>query len=539
MKKQFYEKRYSNFMIERILKRSHYKKIVFYPSPIYWEVPLFQRPHQIFRELSKRGYLIFFLTPNPVEDQAEPIREINENLYLVKDIDMLYCLKDEPIILWVTWTPNIVCKELFPKSVVVYDWIDELDVFGFYSKFMEIDHRKLLYSADVVLATSDSLLKEAKNLRPDALLVPNGVFIGDFEVEGDFVPEDIAKILSDGKPVIGYYGLLADWRMDYDLVNYLCRECPDLNFVFIGPSYDGSSKKLKSAPNLSLLGPKKYEELRYYLKQFDVAIIPYKVDRITNSVFPVKLCEYMAGGKPVIASNMKECRKFKSVLVSENYEDFISNIRKALLLKADREYGKILAKEAHSNRWEDRVDKIITALEAERSPKRQEGEAVEERLSIAEEEVQAIQKLLNHSLYAAEGLKSKLNQTIAEKNALGSQLSQTIAGTEALSGKLSQVLSEKEALGRQLAQAVSEKEELGRQLAQVSSEKEALGAQLSQTISEKVNLWNQLNNIYLSNFWEVASFYYRVRDRSIVLKRIHNVLTRLKRKIKNNSSINA
>ena len=555
LKKQFYEKRYSNFMIERILKRTHYKKIVFYPSPIHWEIPLFQRPHQIFKELSKRGYLVFFLTPNPVEDRAEPIREINENLYLIKDIDMLHCLKDEPIILWITWTPNIVCKELFPKSIVVYDWIDELDVFSFYSKFMEIDHRKLLYSADIVLATSDSLLKEAKDLRADALLVPNGVFIGDFKVEGNSVPEDIAGILSDGKPIIGYYGLLADWRMDYDLVNYLCRECKDLNFVFIGPSYDGSSKKLKSAPNLFLLGPKKYEELRYYLKRFDVAIIPYKVDRITNSVFPVKLCEYMAGGKPVVTSNMKECKKFKSVLVSESYDDFISNIRKALLFKADREYRKILTEEANSNRWEDRVDKIITVLESGGFPKRQEREGVEERLIIAEEEVQAMQNLLNHSFYATDVLQLKLNQTIAEKDNLWNQLNQTIAQKDKTWNQLNQTIAEKDNIWSQLNQAVDEKGALSTQLTQITSErnniwnklnqtiveKDDLGNQLNQAIAgrivvnnqltqvvaEKSNIWNklnetitekdgllnQLNGIYSSDFWKAASIYYGVRNR--------------------------
>ena len=282
---------------------------------------------------------------------------------------MLYCLKDEPIILWITWTPNLVCKELFPKSIVVYDWIDELDVFSFYSKLMEIDHRKLLYSADIILATSDALLKEAQDIRPDALLVPNGVFIEDFKTEGDFCPEDMTGIVSHGKPIIGYYGLLGEWRMDYDLINYLCRECGDLNFVFIGPSYDESSKRLKPAENLFLLGPKKYEELRDYLKQFDVAIIPYKVNRVTNSVFPVKLCEYMAGGKPVVTTNMQECKKFGSVFVSEKREDFISNIRKALFIKDQADYLRILAYEASSNGWGGRGEEIVKALESEKSQK--------------------------------------------------------------------------------------------------------------------------------------------------------------------------
>jgi polysaccharide pyruvyl transferase CsaB len=490
LKRQFYKNRYSRFTIDRILRRSRHNKIIFYPSPILWDVPLFQRPHQIFKELSKRGYLIFFLPPDPAADRAEPIREINENLYLIKDIDILYGLRDEAIILWITWTPNIVCKELFPNSIVVYDWIDELDIFGYYSKFMEIDHRKLLLTADVVLATSDSLLEEAKTLRSDALLVPNGVCLEDFAVGEDVIPEDMATVLAKGKPVIGFYGLLGDWRVDYDLLNYLSGECRDLNFVLIGPCYDGSTKKLKAADNLFLLGPKKYEELKYYLKHFDVAMIPYKVDRITNSVFPVKLCEYMAGGKSIVTTNMKECRKFKSVLVSENRDDFVQNIRRALLLKNDMDYLKILTEEAYSNRWEDRVDKIIRALKSERVLEPAGKERLEERLSIAGEEIEAMQKILDQSIYEIDVLNSELTRTIDEKDNL---------------------IEEKDNVLNQLNQA------------------------LAQTIAEKDNQLNEiqsvLNGIYSSNFWKVASFYYRAREKSIVVKGTYLFLKWVKRKI--------
>jgi len=516
LKRQFSSKRYSPFQIRRILNRRNYKKIIFYPSPILWDVPLFQRPHQIFKELSKRGYLIFFLSPDPKADRAEPLMEINENLYLIKDIDMLYCLKDEPIVLWITWTPNIVCKEFFPNGIEVYDWIDELDIFGYYSKFMEIDHRKLLHRADVVLATSDSLLEEAKTLRSDALLVPNGVKIGDFRVEGDFIPEDMASILANGKPVIGFYGLLGDWRLDYDLLNYLCSECGDLNFVLIGPCYDGSTKKLKGSDNLFLLGPKKYEELKYYLKHFDVAMIPYKVDRITNSVFPVKLCEYMAGGKPVVTTNMKECRKFKSVLVSESREDFIQHIRKALLLKDNSDYLKVLSEEAYSNRWEERVDRIINALESERSPRPAEKTWMEERLSMVTEEMEAVQRLLHDSIYEANNLHSKLTQITTEKNTLSSQLSQTI--------------SEKNALNSQLSQTIAEKEEkiLGL-LAKYEEQEKHYTQEVARRDEQISHLSGQLNNIYGSHFWKVASSYYKLRDNTPIIKHGFKTLKILRR----------
>ncbi|MEM4326200.1 MAG: glycosyltransferase, partial [Candidatus Pacearchaeota archaeon] len=368
LKRDFYLKRSRikkdiNKEIEKLIKRNNYKGIIFYPSPITWNTPLFQRPHQILREISKRGYLVFFLTINPKADNVECLRKISENLYLVENINILKILKNEKIILWITWTPTIVCRELFPNSILIYDWIDELDVFYLYSPLMDIDHRKLLSTADIVFVSSSSLLEKAMDVRNDAILIPNAVCVEDFKVDKNIIPEDMVSILSNGKPVIGFYGSLEEWRMDYNLINYLCRECPDMNFVLIGPSYDGSFKKLKMAGNLFYLSAKKYEELKFYLKNFDVAFIPYKVDRITRSVFPVKLLEYMAGGKPIVTTNLNECKRFKGVLTSNDYEDFIQNIRKAITLKDDPIYINNLKAEAYSNTWEKRVDNIINVIE--------------------------------------------------------------------------------------------------------------------------------------------------------------------------------
>ncbi|HIJ59049.1 MAG TPA: glycosyltransferase, partial [Nitrospirae bacterium] len=354
---QFYKNRYSHLQLDRILKRSNFKKIIFYPSPIYWDIPLFQRPHQLFREFSKRGYLVFFLTPEPELDHTNPIREINENLYLIKDVDLLYSLKDEEIILWISWTVFIFYRDLFKNCITIYDCIDELDVFPYYSPFSEIDHYKLLNSSDLVITTSSALLQEAKKIRNDAILAPNGVFIEDFVTYDDYIPEDMKQVLSKNRPIVGFYGLIAEWRIDYNLLNSVVEECKDYSFILIGPC-DDSHKKIKPADNLFILGPKKYDDLKYYLKHFDVAIIPYKIDRITRSVFPVKLCEYLAAGKIVVSTTLPECKNFKSVLTSENQRDFSENIKKALSLKDSPDFINLSKKEAMQNTWQRRVDLI-------------------------------------------------------------------------------------------------------------------------------------------------------------------------------------
>jgi len=70
--------------------------------------------------------------------------------------------------------------------------------------------------------------------------------------------------------------------------------------------------------------------LKYYLRRFDVATIPFQVNRVTNSTSPVKLFEYMAGGKPIVTTDMKECRKFQSVLISGTLERICEESAKGL-----------------------------------------------------------------------------------------------------------------------------------------------------------------------------------------------------------------
>ena len=107
------------------------------------------------------------------------------------------------------------------------------------------------------------------------------------------------------------------------------------------------------------MGPRNYKILKNYASKMDVMIIPFKLNDITASTSPVKLFEYMALHKPIVTTAMRECKKYKSVLIGNSHEDFIKKLDQAISLKNDKDYIKLLDKEAIENDWNHKAKVII------------------------------------------------------------------------------------------------------------------------------------------------------------------------------------
>ncbi|HZY31457.1 MAG TPA: glycosyltransferase, partial [Candidatus Methylomirabilis sp.] len=350
-------------MVESAIGSSQFNRLVIYPPTILWNEHLFQRPQQIFRSLASQGALCFYCSANPALDRVDGIRAIGTNLYLCSDPSLLIePSKHHDAVFWATRPDHRAYLDLFPTARLVYEVIDELEVFPLACDAMEQDHIRLLMEADVVVATAVTLHAKAQRIRPDAVLAPNGVRIEDFQIEPEAKPPpDLARIVRRGRPIVGYYGALADW-FDYELVAFAAERCPHLSFVLIGPDYDRTTGRLPQGQNVFWLGPKRYDELPRYLQWFDVATIPFKVNRITKATSPIKLFEYMAAGKPIVTTALPECQRYKSVLVAETPEGFTVALAEALDRRHDPSYLDTLREEAAANSWEGRVDAILSAL---------------------------------------------------------------------------------------------------------------------------------------------------------------------------------
>jgi glycosyltransferase involved in cell wall biosynthesis len=337
--------------------------VIFLPS-IGWNAQLFQRPHHLARAFARSGYVAIFDSTN-VEDDLYGFAEIEPNLFLFRGPARLLRAIPRPV-LWTFPYNHHEARRHARPATVVYDWIDDLAVFTDYeARLLTRNHTRALAEADVVLCVARALHEQVLVQRPDALYVPNGVEDAHFAGGVAREPEDpaVTRLRRDGKPIAGYYGALARW-FDYDLVAETARRRPDWNFLLIGPDYDGTVRDsaILQCPNVTWIGPRPYPSLPGYLRLFDVATIPFRLDPITMATSPLKLYEYFAGGRPVVATALAECVAYEEVDVVAAPADFARALDVARAKGRRPEVRAHLRAVAAANSWAHRVRQVEGAL---------------------------------------------------------------------------------------------------------------------------------------------------------------------------------
>jgi glycosyltransferase involved in cell wall biosynthesis len=231
-------------------------------------------------------------------------------------------------------------------------------------------HETWIDAADVMAVTADDLVRQLSSKREDVLLLPNAVRMEDWAQGGHSeIPEDLAPV-RDAAVVVGYYGVIGDW-FDWDMWETACASWPEWAFVLIGLPYHESdaarvSECTHKFSNVHYLGPKAYTDLPDYLAHFDVTTIPFCLNEITHACSPLKLFEYMAGGKPVVASPMREILKYESVVFAEGPEEYARKLEEALRLGQDPDYRSTLEQEAMANTWRARAQLLGQVMEGAR-----------------------------------------------------------------------------------------------------------------------------------------------------------------------------
>ena len=344
--------------------------VVFLPS-VGWGIALFQRPHHLARTFARRGWIAIFDSSN-AHDDVNGFKEIQPNLFLFRGPEGLLEQLPDPL-LW-AFTYNWHKVDAYPAgSATVYDWIDDLEVFPYDRALLEKNHARGLAEATVVASVAKKLHEQALAVRPDAVSVPNGVEFERFADDEAPLPEDkeLRAFRESGKPIAGYYGALAEW-FDYELLEKVARARPDWNFLLIGPMYDQSlrGQPVLKCPNVLWLGPRDYHSLPGYLRLFDVATIPFKINEITKATSPLKLYEYFAGGKATITTPMPECMAYPEVAIVRTADEFAAALDPARARGKDAAYRDRVRQLGRENSWSARLETVLSALEKkEREPR--------------------------------------------------------------------------------------------------------------------------------------------------------------------------
>ncbi|MEO2091394.1 MAG: glycosyltransferase [Gemmataceae bacterium] len=288
-----------------------------------------------------------------LKQAAQPVREVEPNLFVFSPL-VVPGLKRGWLKRWNTrllrWQVRRAMRKLnFRRPInwvfnpaagvlagtlgeerIIYYCVDE------YTKFAGVDtatlaatEQELLAKADLVVVSAEKLLHTKTSPRAKTVLVRHGVDYDHFRTALDptlAVPEEIAGL---PKPVIGYFGLIADDWVDVPLMVHVARSFPTGTVVMLGKTTMDVSA-LEKEPNVRLLGRKPYQMLPAYSKGFDVAVIPFPVSEVTLNANPLKAREYLAAGLPVVSTAIPEVEVLGQCGIGRDPDEFVRRIREAL-----------------------------------------------------------------------------------------------------------------------------------------------------------------------------------------------------------------
>jgi len=281
---------------------------------------------------------------------ARAIRKLADSLDIV-----------DPIV-W-TYLPNSIdiIDELAPRTVIYHCIDDYAEFTGAPKEAFGRMERRLLRRADLTVVSSRRLLElkadEARRIR----YVPHGVdaqFFAD-RCQTDSTPADLKTMT---KPVAGFVGRIGDW-IDLELLASVATSLPEWSFVLVGPANVDTSL-LDILHNVHLLGRREYDQIPSYIREFDVALMPFRANKLVDSVNPLKMYEYFAVGTPVVSVPLVEIAGLGPELVTiAKRDDFAEAIERAVQLDCP-EWREARLAFAKQRSWASVAETILAECES-------------------------------------------------------------------------------------------------------------------------------------------------------------------------------
>ena len=345
---------------------------------------VYQRPQHILTRFAKHTRVFFFEEPI-MHDKPDELVVSNEskNLFVVvphlqNDKDechnirqqrllhhLLKSMKVNQFFSWYYTPMALPFTEHLSPEFVVFDCMDELSAFKFAPAELKNREKQLLEKADIVFTGGHSIYESKKDQHSNIHPFPSSIDKQHFSLARTIKkdPEDQVHI---PHPRFGFAGVI-DERLDIDLIAKTAAAKPDWHFVMIGPVVKIDPASLPNLPNIHYLGGKDYKELPKYIAGWDVALIPFAMNESTKFISPTKTPEYLAAGKPVISTPIRDVvRPYgdnKLVQIASTAEEFINCAEKELKKRSRKNWLTKVDNFLSGNSWDRTWSQMVRQIE--------------------------------------------------------------------------------------------------------------------------------------------------------------------------------
>lgn len=382
-----------------------------------WDIEIGSTIKNTALEISKQNRVLYVSTPldlmtrlrkggkdsatyrrrmDVIRGNASPVRQINENLWVLDCPFTLLSVNKLPALLfdlfnrrnnrklgkWITRQAALLgfsdcihlidtdlyrsryLKEYLRPAISIYYRRDYIIGFPYWRTHGPRCEEALVRQADIVLANSSYFAEQLRPWNANTHVLNTGVNLELYDAARDWdKPEDLQSIPS---PIIGYTGALIESRLDSDLMYHIARQLPEYSFVLVGPEDEHFRlHPLHSLKNVHFTGRKDVTRLPQYIQHFDVCINPQILNPITDGNYPLKIDEYLAMGKPVVATSTHTMRDVFSAhthLATAVPEEWIAALRIAVAESDDPVLSSRRIAFAHTHSWGHSVDIIYKAV---------------------------------------------------------------------------------------------------------------------------------------------------------------------------------
>lgn len=301
-----------------------------------------------------------------VWQQRALLRELCENYAIRDHVQWLYTPMALPL-----------AEQLPPPLARVYDCMDELSAFKNAPKALLSLEAELFQKADLVLTGGQTLFEAKRHLHHNIYPFPSSVDREHFAQARIPQPDPLDQA-DIAHPRLGFFGVI-DERMDLQLLEGVARLRPDWQLVMLGPVVKIDEGDLPRLKNIHYLGSKAYADLPSYVAGWDVALMPFAKNESTKFISPTKTPEYLAAGKPVVSTSIRDVVRPYSVQglahIADTPADFVAACEASMkepIQKRLRRADVFLSRTSWDSTWAAMADLMQRAVD--RSQLRGSGE---------------------------------------------------------------------------------------------------------------------------------------------------------------------